>query len=403
MVGTTFPLQLPWVIYALGQGKDALSRALAIAQLAAQHRQVVILSNSSYAASAQDQILQDAALKEQVSIQRMPFVENAAARAEALLQIGQLCSVSPFVLIVDAPPTGFYSELADILSALSSLPKILVLRDFKLADAIAYDLENLIETHYDLAIIPGAHEAPATLELFNAKQTNPWLSQPASGHRQKARDLMGLSEAEESAPTILVLASDEAAEMSVYGYIAATLAQHRPDAKVKCLCRLPPDHCPVEIWENQQLAIDYLPGVDLVIGSGDYGTVYACQAFDIPLIAFPWTRADDLQRERLDRAIALGKNPIEIVTSAEEAVASAFIFLNQRMENGASQKQASSRQQTVPEQAGDESSMMDGTGSAIALIEAAIVTKWNQTAQAAMAAEVNQLRARRTERDQESW
>lgn len=134
---TVGPLQFPWVIYALGQDKNALIRACAIAHLAATQRQVFLVTNSEEAAAIQLHLdsqsqsqgqsqNQFQSTRDNLSIQQVP---PDATEEAVLAQINQLFSVAPFVLIVDAVPTGVYGELTSILPALANIPKILVLRE----------------------------------------------------------------------------------------------------------------------------------------------------------------------------------------------------------------------------------------------------------------------------------
>ncbi len=392
------PLQLPWVIYALEQGNASLHRALALANAAASDRQIFIISNSEYATVAQNKLSQNFDATDNISIHSVACSATFGSPDDELLQVSQLFSIAPFVLIVDSLPKGFYGELPDILAELANIPKVLILRDLKPTDALvkplprrtARSLDSLIAEHYDLAIIPGDREAPTALTLppgeqafCNLKQTHPWLSRLTHSYYQ------------DKATTILVIAS-AAAEKEIYGYIASTLAQQCPDANIRCFSRIPPNNCPVELWDAYWPPVDYLPGADLVIGSGDYSTVHTCQALGIPLIAFPWQRQDDLQRERLDHAASLSPELIKIVTSPEEALGNAFALLNQMIASRLTELQktkdvASGLADFVDKTAGKET---EGITEAIALIEAAIVAKWNQIAHAAMTADVQQMRER---------
>ena len=398
------PSHLPWVIYAIGQGEGPLARAMAIATLAAVGRQVIVLTNSPYALYAQNQISQNPDLESQVSIQSVPVVGSAGAKEDAVLHLEQLCSIAPFVLIVDALPDGFYQELADVLHALKTIPKILILRDLLTQSAIACDLENLIETHYDLAIAPGLYETPAAVKQLSLdrpiEQTPPWLNQslPIPEARLAARTAMGLEPAVGDRPIICVIASEDPGERSAYSYLCVRLVQQCPQVIVRCLSRLPPENCPLEIWHQDWPATNCLPAADLVIGAGDYTTVYACQSMAIPLIAFPWTRQDDLQRQRLDQAVTDQKSPIKIVTSAEAALASVLEFLNESLHQSLKTSNALARPTPL---------LVDGAQAAFNLIETAIARKWHQAAQTAMENSVSQLRRQvkeqRFDSRQELW
>ena len=400
------PSHLPWVIYAIGQEEGSLARAMAIAALAARGRQIIVLTNSPYASFARNKISQNPDLKSQVSIQSVPVSGSAGAREDSVSHLGQLCSIAPFVLIVDALPDGFYQELADVFPALENIPKILVLRDLLIQTAIACDLENLIETHYDLAIAPGLYETPAAIAQLSLErtehivQTPPWLNQslPMPKARLAARTAMGLEPAVGDRPVICVIASEDPGERSAYSYLCARLVQQCPQAIVRCLSRLPPENCPLEIWHQDWPATNCLPAADLVIGAGDYTTVYACQSMAIPLIAFPWTRQDDLQRQRLDQAVADQKSPIKIVTSAEAALAAVLEFLNESLDQALNASNALARPTPL---------LVNGAQEALQLIETAIARKWHQAAQTAMENSVSQLRRQvkeqRFDSRQELW
>lgn len=384
---TLGPFQFPWVIYALGQDKGALDRSVAIANLAAVERQVFLLTNSDYAA-----VIQSQATHDNLCVQ--PVSPDATEEA-VVAQVTQLLSVAPFVLIVDALPTGFYGELANVLQELSNIPKILVLRDFKPDYIISQNLRYLIENYYDLAIIPGLAEGTALADLPNVIQTGPWVS-PAILGLSGGQNVLALQEAtlaEDTHATLLVLASDVADELEVYGYLANTIAQQCPWVSVRCLSSVPPSNCAVELWDSHWPAIDYLPAADLVIGGGDYSTVYLCQALKIPLIAFPWARSGDFQRERLEKMVALDEDTFKIVTSAEEALCQTFDFLNQGMEKDLFSPQK--RSQRFGLGGSTESGLNNSVQVCMRLIEEVLENKWNQVAYAAMAQDVNQLRLSR--------
>lgn len=384
------PLQFPWIIYALGQNRSDLTRSVAIANLAAVKRQVFLLTNSDYANVVQSQIIDD-----NLSIQQ---ISPEATEEAVVAQVTQLFSVAPFVLVVDALPTGFYGELPNVLLALSNIPKILILRDLKQEYIISQNLKYLIENYYDLAIIPGLAEGTALADLPNVIQTGPWISLANLGlsggraaGRQDAITSKEPTPAAGSDTTVLILASDATDELEVYGYIANTIAQQCPWVKVRCLSSVPPTNCAVELWDSHWPAADYLSAADLVIGEGDYTTVYLCHVLRTPLIAFPWSRSGDLQRERLEKMVALDEAAFKIVTSAEEALCQTFDFLNQGME-----KDLFSPHKRWQRSCGKDATNLEGFNNGVQvgmqLIEEVLENKWNQVAYAAMAQDVNQLR-----------
>lgn len=377
------PLQFPWVIYALDQAAISLERCFGLANLAAVERQVFLLTNHGQADVIQAQVSPGVNL----SIQQVP---PEATKEEIVCQVSQLLSIAPFVLVVDALPTGRYGELAESLSMLSSIPKILILRDFKPEFLLSQNLRHMIATHYDLAIMPGLGEGSALADLPNVIETAPWV--PASSDGRGAIALRKAAAAECADAIVLVLASGETNELAVYGYIAATIAEQCPGVMVRCLAPTPPPNCDVELWDAHWPVIDYVPAADLVIGSGDYSSVHLCQSLDISLIAFPWAREDDLQRGRLEKIAALNDSVVQIVTSAEDALCSAFNLLNHRLEKTilSLQKQGlvADQQQLA------DGNCCQGTKVGLRLIEEAIENKWNQVAYAAMSQDVDQLRGR---------
>jgi len=385
---TLGPLQFPWVIYALGQSSDSFELSLALAKLAATGRQVFLLTNNARATSVQKQIG-----NENLSLQ---IVSPDATSAESISQVTQLLSIAPFVLIVDALPTGLHDELADILPSLPNIPKILVLQDFEPGSIVAKNLRHLIKNHYDLGIVPGMGEGSVLAELPNVVQTGPWLTLGGSSenHIDKNHGAIALQTAALSAGSdaiVLVISSGEPSELDVYSYIANVIAQQCPWVTVRCHSTTPPTHCDIELWDSHWPATDYIPAADLVIGDGSYSTVHLCQRLNIPLIAFPWSRPDNLQRKRLERIADIDEADVKLVTSAEEALCHTFNFLNQGMEKSlfSPQKRWQNLSRT------DELEDVNGLKVALRLIEETLENKWDQVAQAAMSQDINRLRQSR--------
>lgn len=385
------PLQFPWVIYALDQNNDHFDRAFALANLAAATgRQVFLLTNSLQAKSVQKQVTND-----NLSIQ---LITPDAALKEVVHQVTQLLSIAPFVLIVDALPTGLQGELVNILPQLPNIPKILVLQDFGPDTIIANNLRHLIKNYYDLGIVPGIGEGSVLADLPNVVQTGPWLmlTGPSKNHDIKnhtdknsgAIALQTAALAEGSDATVLVLSSGEPNELDIYSYIANIIAQQCPWVTVRCHSPVPPTHCDIELWDSHWPVSERILAADLVIGAGNYGTVHLCQRLKIPLIAFPWSRPDNLQRKRLEKIADIDEAAVKIVTSAEEALCHTFDFLNQGIEKSlfSPQKRWQNLHRT------DELDDINGIKVGLRLIEETLANKWDQVAQTAMTQDINRLR-----------
>ena len=360
--------KLPWLIYALGGGLGHLNRVIALANVACRSRHIIIMSNSPFAETIQEQNT-----NENISIHVIP---HDISREEGVEQVVSLLTITPCVLIVDALVRGIWGELAPILPHLTNIPKVLILRDLPLKYIVEKNLENFIDNNYDLVIVPGETEQPLFENLTNIEYTYPWLSFSSKQlpSRQEARDLLNFDETQAKQKTILILASGKGVEQEVYGFIAKDLSQKLPWVNIRCISLIYPPKCPFDLWVSHFPAFEYLPAADLVIGGCGYNLFYECMALQIPLIAFPWERVYDRQKVRAQKAESLGLGTVKIVASVEDVYYQVSEILGQQLiENGLNYTHNFKRPK-----------FKNGVKKAVRLIEEFLPKKWNEAAYNAM-------------------
>jgi Glycosyltransferase family 28 C-terminal domain len=281
-------------IYALGGGWGHLTRAAALArELLPQ--QATILSNNPHAA-----VIQAAMPELSIEPYRTPTSD---------------------VLIVDTFPRGLVGELFDA----KAKRKVLIHRDLT-PDYLTWapELRRFVETTYDLILCPG--ELGPFADLPQARVTLPWLIRtPAPG----------------LASEVLVCAAGNPDELAWYGETVRLLEEAASKwgklqlarsfssapslgGQVRCIAPELPSGCPGELWTRFWPAIDYIANAQVVIGGAGYNTVYECLATGAPLIARPWPRKYDRQRERV-----LKYPSITIVDTPAEAAEAAIRLLKQ--------------------------------------------------------------------------
>jgi hypothetical protein len=295
------------LIYALGGGWGHLTRAAALAHAMGPSDAVRILSNSPYIPLVQT---------------AMPHlhIESTATR-EAAVRAIQRGAMD--ILVVDTFPRGLGGELAAILPFLQ-LPKILIHRALNPAYVTSANLREFVATNYQRVLCPG--EQGLLADLPQAIQTAPWL----------IRDPVGNTSTE-----VIVCAGGNSQELGWYGEVTALLSS---EADVRCIAATLPPACPASAWLAHWPAIDWIAGCRAVVGGAGYNTVNECLALGIPLIAKPWPRKYDDQRQRAERHPG-----IRIATTPEHACRAALGALSCALQpkpafkNGVSQAAAALR------------------------------------------------------------
>lgn len=300
-----------WLIYALGGGWGHACRALALGRVAAKKHNIIILTSSPYASWVDSE-----------SCQIITIPPNLT-QCSAIAQILEVLSTLTYdCLLVDTFPRGLLGELATFLPRLVSTPRILIHRDLNPNYVTAKQLPEFVSRYYDLVIAVEPRKLPLS-DLPITRQTSPWLLRSASElpSPETARSRLQLISEKK---LILVLASGRPEEQSLYGHLTHTLAKSEPDYDIHCLSAVIPPTCPPDLWRFYFPALECLCAAHLVIGSGGYNTVYECLALGIPLIAFPFPRLYDRQRDRLQQV----NHRIIAVDKIEAAITVAHHWLN---------------------------------------------------------------------------
>ncbi len=265
-------LPMDWLVYALGGGLGHLQRELALARRAvANGHRVRILSNSPWAVQVRDG-LADLNLQ---GIEIVPLVGPEEVIAQAVK-----CELqgSFEALIVDTLPRGIAGELEHLVEL--DCPKILVQRAVTPTYAARPDVVTAMQ-QYDLVLKPG--EGPAD----KTTATEPWLlfDKEELMARDEARQALGADDRS----VVVVIGCGAPSEAR----LAAGLGDRLRVAlgrEAQVITAMPSTHWPL---------LRMLPGVDVLIGSGGYNTVYEARATHTPLIAFARERLYDEQDERL--------------------------------------------------------------------------------------------------------
>lgn len=259
-----------WLIYALGGGLGHLVRGLALARAAERAgEQVRLITNSPFAGLVP---LSDELDGECVVIDAGAERDEVTARVHAELERRDFD-----LLVVDTFPRGLAGELADVDVG---VPRALVHRDLSPVYCEKFNLREVVHS-YDLVLSPGER---GPLADDRAIETAPWLVRDAGElvSPNEARSDLGV---DDDRPVVGVVASGNAAEVEEAEERAASLGAH---ACVRLLAL--PGYWPL---------IRLLPGVDLLVGSGGYNTVYEARAVGVPLLATPRERLYDRQERRL--------------------------------------------------------------------------------------------------------
>lgn len=326
-----------WLIYALGGGLGHISRALALARVAATNGVgVTVLTNSPFAERvlplAQDERARG------IFVETIP---SALGRDATVGRVHQaLREHEHDVLVVDTFPRGLGGELAQLASRRLK-PTVLVHRDISPAYVRALDLKSFVRHAYDLVLLPG--ERGPLSEHPGAVHTAPWLSRDAAELWSRADALERLA-APSDRPVVLVVAAGRSSEVGEMAELAQRLRQQLGRRATVRLATLASEPFPrqsapvVRHWP----VLDLLGGVDRVVGAGGYNTVYECRATARPLLALARPRTYDRQRRRL-RADELVRDGEELLRRVEHGLAE-LPETPLRYENGAHRAVAAIRE-----------------------------------------------------------
>lgn len=276
-----------WLIYALGGGWGHLNRALSLGRIATNHRNVKIITNSSYAKQIDD---------EGCFIYLIP--DNIGASETCLRVRDILYNTAYDRLIIDTFPRGLGGELVDILPQLDHVPRILIHRDINSHYVAAKNLRNFVIENFDKVIVPGEGKDLAFCDLPIVEHTEPWLIRNFWELPDKATTRSHILKVNKSVKTILVCASGKTSELALFGKLALHLQQNFTDCAVRILAANCPQECPENLWISHHPGIECFAAADVVIGGGGYNTVYECAAVGVPLVALALERLYDRQDKR---------------------------------------------------------------------------------------------------------
>ncbi|NMO18002.1 hypothetical protein HPC49_14850 [Pyxidicoccus fallax] len=348
---------LRWLVYALGGGMGHLTRACALARLAARRgHAVTLLTNSPFAPG----LPLDAVLGPGVTVWRPGATLDKQGVREAVAR--WLDAERPDVFVVDTFPRGLGGELAPLLPGLRAR-KVLIHRDLNPAYVERFDVARAVDA-FDLLLVPG-EDAPFAGHP-RAVRTAPWLllEEGELLSRAEARGRLGVA-AEEARPVVAVMGCGTPAEVEEAGDIAARLQSRLegsavvrwlvppgareprapasdeglPSRSVRATALPAPPHPSDALLATVWPALAVLPGVDVLVGAGGYNTVHEARATGTPLMALARARLYDRQALRLraeeradsveawvERAVQLalarpGRGPGPYVSGTRDAVA----------------------------------------------------------------------------------
>ena len=304
-----------WLVYGLGGGWGHINRCLSLGRIAARDRDIQILTNSPYLSYLSENNCQIITIQSECS-------HHLDRTRHEIQQI--ILKQDYNLLVVDTFPRGLGGELAEILPLLKNIPKVLIHRYLNPNYVRAKNLPQFVNNIFDRIIIPGESFSLPLTNFHQVFHTNYWLIRNADElpSLEKAYQLLKLDLVSNKEKLLLILASGHLQELSLYGQLARSILESFPDLKIRCLSPIKPPECPSELWSFHHPAFECLQTADIVIGSGGYNTVYECQSLGIPLVAFAFPRLYDRQLFRLQQEQQKQKNPIFIVRSIEEAIAS---------------------------------------------------------------------------------
>ncbi len=271
-----------WLIYALGGGLGHLTRTVALARVARRSGHCVrVLTNSPFAAELP--LHKD--LGDEGALIRIDPTRN---RHEVASIVGGILEAREFdVLIVDTFPRGLGGELVPFLHHLAC-PKILVHRDLDPA-YVSWANLRAIAMRFDLLILPG-EDAPLG-DLPHAIRTHPWLLRERAEllDRPAARRRLDVGE-DENRHVIVVAGCGRLDEIEAARSLSSRLDCHLAGA---ALVRFVSVANANESAKNPGAVIwpllEVMEGIDVLVGSGGYNTVYEARATATPLVALAQT------------------------------------------------------------------------------------------------------------------
>ena len=302
-----------WLIYALGGGLGHLTRAVGLARVAARsgHR-IRILTNSPFAG----QIPFDRELGENAEVVRIDSTFNRDAVAA---KVGTILKERDFdVLIVDTFPRGLAGELTPWFDRLKC-PKVLIHRDIA-PDYVRWGGLESVASRFDLLILPG-ERAPLG-HHSHAVRTAPWLVRDREEllDRYDARYRLNVC-GDDPRPVVIVVGCGRRDEIRSVRILANRLKESLVGSAIVLLSSVecPDDSvkdCGPVFWPLLEL----MAGIDILVGSGGYNTVYEARATATKLVALARPRKYDRQAERLSIA-ERAKDEAEVMSLVAENVA----------------------------------------------------------------------------------
>lgn len=297
-----------WVIYALGGGLGHVTRALALARIAARKCPVTVLTNSEHVPfiMASEGWRKEACQLDLTVVQLRAADTTEGMRHEVDTFFLERSDVE--CLVVDTFPRGLVGDLVNILPRLQAT-KVLIARDLNPDYVERFAVTDFVESNFDMLLNPG-EGARTTLPVLCGNycyETEPWLIR--SKHelavlRHQMRCDLGVLDAESAGDQILlvVCASGNARDLAYFGSLTERVARKFPELVVRCLSPLLPSTCPPSLWISYWPGIEVIAAADVVLGAAGYNTLNECIAIGVPLICVPRRRLYDRQGLRASRA-----------------------------------------------------------------------------------------------------
>lgn len=216
------------------------------------------------------------------------------------------------VLVVDTFPRGLAGELVDVLRD-SRCRKVLVHRDINPRYVERFKL-RAIANQYDVLLLPG--EGGVFEDMPHAVRTAPWMIRDSHELQSaaSARERLGVKDS--GTPVLAVVACGRTEEVEEYrtlahdladsfdGRVAVRLVTMEETAGEPITGVKTSDVVPICVWPF----LEFMLGVDVIVGAGGYNTVHETRATGTPLIALSRPRMYDRQERRLrpwERATSL--------------------------------------------------------------------------------------------------
>ncbi|RJS21967.1 hypothetical protein DRW03_16745 [Corallococcus sp. H22C18031201] len=278
-----------WLVYALGGGLGHLTRAAALARVAARRGHLVsLVTNSPFAPGLPMEPL----LGPGVTVHRL---DAAWDKPAVVAEVTRLWTAAPWdVLVVDTFPRGLAGELPPLLASTRAL-SVLVHRDLNPEYVARFPLAQAVDA-FALLLVPGE---PAPFAAHpRAVRTAPWLllEREALLSREAARRELGAEG--DARPLVVVAGCGRVEEVEEMGRLSARL-EAGLGARARVRWVVPPGFtshgAALPVWPLLAL----LPGVDVLVGAGGYNTVREARATGTPLVALARARRYDRQAARL--------------------------------------------------------------------------------------------------------